>query len=104
FAAAALDRGAVRAAPAELVGGDQPHPLVGDAVHRMPQGRFDQPADPADRFRKPPRHAATSSFTVGLARAARAAAMPLRTAPSIVSGQPVAVHAPANQMPGTPES
>src|SRR5262249_18829461 len=34
------------------------------------------------------------------ASAASAAARPLRTAPSIVAGQPVAVHAPARKRPG----
>ena len=34
--------------------------------------------------------------------ASRAAARPLRTAPSIVAGQPVAVHAPASASPGIP--
>ena len=42
------------------------------------------------------RHAAASFLvTVCASRAARAAARPLRTAPSIVAGQPLSVQAPA---------
>src|SRR5262249_38831270 len=48
-------------------------------------------------------HAATRSFPAApLPSAARAAARPLRTAPSMVAGQPVSVQAPARNRPGMP--
>ena len=78
-------------------------------VQRIPESRPDHATGPAQGRRDGPRcaaHAGTASGTVracpNRARAWVAAATPERTAPSMVAGQPVSVHAPARYRPGIP--
>ena len=90
LAAAALDRPALGVPPAELVAGDQPHPRVVDVLDGVAQRRLDEVAGAGDRVRRGQCVHAANLTVSGPATpsAASAAATPLRTALSIVSGQP----------------
>src|SRR5215472_1751174 len=71
-----------------------------DAAPERPRGGSSDARDPASTVR-----AVTGCVATGWRASSliilSAAFCPLRTAPSIVSGQPVSVHAPASTSPGT---
>src|SRR5829696_5478968 len=84
--------------PAEVVDGDRPE--VGlERVHGRAQRGPDEVARAVEPLGKGRRHAATSSVGACRPAASRAAATPLRTALSMVAGQPVSVQAPATYRP-----
>ena len=100
--------------PAPLVGPpevvlDHSPDLGCQSVQRISESRPDHITGPAQgRWGGSGRagHAGTASGTVRACpnqpRACAAAAVPERTAPSMVAGQPVSVHAPARYRPGMP--
>ncbi len=103
LAAVAAGGAALRVRPTEVVLGDRPE-LGREPVDGGAQGRRDETARAAEHLRDAPcrDHATTSSGSLRTARgeltalsAQDDATTPLRTAPSIVAGQPVSVHEPA---------
>src|SRR5690606_29397744 len=103
---AGLGGAAVGVGPAEVVGddaaGERVEPVGGVAHRPVDQGApvGDRGGDGGHRPLTPP---AVVPVPVcrGCRRTGRAAVSPLRTAPSIVSGQPVSVHAPARNSHGS---
>ena len=94
FPADAATGRSVGAGPAEVVFDDGTD-LGLECRDRGSQARPHGVARAAQRVRKRRRHAANSRVARRRPRSSRAAARPLRTAPSIVAGQPVLVHAAA---------